>query len=649
MAELHENQIAFQAGDTAKANIAAPKDYMTDALHGLADVADAAAEHMVAVEDNLLDQSIRSQLKATEQAIDDAKSLDADYSELRERAIGEFNSILNGASDAAKARYLKRYPTVMRDTIMLIDAKIATKVGNQIYTRLSNEVPRLSSEIITSPVEQQEALYNDAMILLNNPNLTLEQVESLTSKFRSQVDNGRVQIALASRDWNTARLLLDNPETTASISAPERAAFYSAMKSGIEKEQKEIADKLKLEKEAKDGNKKAQLTSVVLDTYKTMIDSGRYADAEAFRSDVFSGRPIITPDGYVLGSTNGWGAEFQSELSSKMASIAKNDPNMASQKAVVQTKYNDIIRPALNSEGKIDVASVDQKMYARLSDMAQNKYEYNYMLDDKTREQIAEMIAKYPDAAMEAFAPIDMFSKVPVTTTRPGTRRSYEGVSPIGNTMPIVNQYINDTVLSKSTPTWAGAEAANAKRSVRESLAVLKSRGFMSGVEEGTRAYGIYAMLVGMSATDQSVTKSFDNVGIKNVPSTVVMSAVLRTVGELQAAGLADDTPTLENLQSDFNRVYELAVGYQNRPDEDTKKLQDSLFNFAMSATIYPKDVSVTDYRNATRETDLDKKGQVLYPDYEFYNAFNALPEYSKDERQKTVRKIRDELSGAKK
>lgn len=651
MAELHANQIAFQAGDTAKANIAAPKDYMSDALRGLADVADSAAEHMVALEDNLLDQSIRSQLKATKKMIDDAKSLDADYSELRNQAIGEFNSILNGAPEAARRRYLQRYPTVMRDTIMLIDAEIATKVGDQIYTRLNNEIPRMSSEIITSAPEMQEALYNESMALLNNPNLSIAQVENLTQQFRSQVDKGRVLTAISGGDWKTARLLLDNPEATASISAPERASMYNSLAAGMKREQEELAEKFKLEKEAKEGSQKAVLQRVVLDTYKTMIDAGRYADAEAFRSDVFSGRPILAGDGTVLGSTNMWGAEFQSELSGKMSSIAKNDPNMSTRKAVTQSEYFDIVRPALNKDGNIDVAMVTPEIYNNAERFRQNKYTMNYLLDENQRDQLTEMASAYPAAAVEAFAPVDAFGAVKLSVREPRAKKFHEGVSPIGNTVPVVDKYISGKMsglpLSIRSAYPVGEEAA-AKQSVAESLQALKERGFMAGVKDGTRAYAVYANLVGLASTDESsVQQSLINAGFGSVPIDVVMSAVLRTVGELQGARLADDNPTSADIQSDFNRVYELATGRQNNPDENTKKIQDGLFNFALAATLHPDDVSVRTYRNSLKIEDKGEKGGLLYPDYEFYNAFNALPagdEKYQKERRESVTETRKKL-----
>lgn len=648
MAELHANQIAFQAGKTSKAKFAAPQEnnIIGDALLGFADLANRAAEEIVKVEDNLLTQRLRSQMASGLQEIDDAKSLDADYSEVRNKVIGEFNNIIDGASEPAKRRLLQQYPTIREDMILAADAKVATKTGNQIFERLKNEIPRMSSEITTAPVDMQKQLYDSSMALLNNPNLSISQVEQLTSMFRGQVDNGLVLSAMAQNDWTTARQLLDNPEVTASLSAPDRMRYLLEIERGMKEEQKLMAEM----ETKKDSGQKERLQSEILQTYYNLLNVQKDPQsAELFRQQVFDGTPILDKQGNVMGSTAGWPAELVIGLTDKMEKIAKADPQLAYKKKIAQSEFNDITRPLLDKNGNIDIAKLTPDVYANMKKMKDDRYAFNYLLTDTMQTALNE-IDNYPAAVRESYIPTDQFAMVPVVRSdNPGGYIENIHVSPIGNTAELMQKYIDTYGAGTMTPSGMLEQDKQTKTSVASALAEVRKRGFLTNVQDGTRAGALAALLIGVVSTDnQSAQKSLENQGIINVSTDNVISAVLQTIGELQNARLANDDASGEAFQEDYNRVYQLSVGYPNRPTEEQKKIQNGVMAFALSATLYPKSVDTYKYKNSSVDIfkDVDKDKNVLYPQIELRRAFNVVPntvpekllEQAQKDREKAVK-----------
>lgn len=110
MAELHSNQIAFAAPDTAKASLARETDYITPALQAMSQTIENAAIQRAREDDVALASKVKSAMVAGEQDMRLDDSINGDYAPIKNKALDRYQVAFEGAPASAVRRYRSQNP-----------------------------------------------------------------------------------------------------------------------------------------------------------------------------------------------------------------------------------------------------------------------------------------------------------------------------------------------------------------------------------------------------------------------------------------------------------------------------------------------------------------------------------------------------------
>lgn len=596
---LHNNQIQFSAPRPTHVQFAERTNETAGAVKALGDLVIAGVEAKMRTDDELL----ASRLKTAEQAgldlIENAKELDADYEAYGDQAMQAFKSELDSASEDARTRFLRRNPTVLENYQLRVDAAVALKTSNQVYNRLKLEIPRLSSTVLNAPKEKQEQELKTAMSILQNPSLSVEQVDSLTYTLRQQVDAGLVETAILHEDWDTALKLLDNEDTTYTLSAPQRLQYKKEILREIESARKKAAEEA--EKRAKgtsdaDKAKKEQeeyIENTALETYAQLLRQGRADDAESFRQDVMRGNNIRSKDGTVIGSTASLSATKMIELGADMKTLRKKWETSDESTALVRASYRETMRPMLDEEGELDRSKMNDSIYYDLQSMYNNRDMFNNMLSEQQQEQLLDFKAGYLESQAEDLFPAN---KYPTGEILLLDGQRYATTHPLGNISQAIAVYsgswqpedIADTLQLKDTGVgnlYALTETYNERHKD-------------SKLEQGTRGQALLFATVGLGGTSATgIKQSLYSAGAKNADKLDLMEAFIMRKEQLDRAGLLESTNvSTADIVEDIQNMLVYINGFSQPFTESQNLTHSGIAELTINAMKNPKKFKTTGF-----------------------------------------------------
>lgn len=577
---LHSNQIQFSATRPIHVQFDQEQNTVAQAAQALTDVVVRGMEAKAQVDDELLSSRLKTAEQAGLDLIENAKETDADYSVYANQAIQGFVSELDSAPEDVRTRFLRRNPTAVEDYTLRVDASVALKTGNQIYNQLDKEVNRLASTVLNAPESQRASLFNSGLAILNNPALSSIQLDNLTYKYRNQVEEGLLNSAILTEDYDTAFKMIDDVEQTSTLSAVERLKYkqdinntiakkqeaeLKAKEEAIEKENKrkeaeiarlekayELADKertrkeqleekakAKAEKEAKE--RKETLSAYITETYADLRRKGDLQGAETFRENVLYGRPVIGDNGQEFGSISMLSAEDVASIESKFKQIQSftEDPTMRAQ-AIVRAKS--ALRPLLTEDidgVKYDKAKMNDSIFYDLMSIKSDRETWNNLLSDEYRTEIERLINGYAAITAESLLPFDLF---PSTAIIQDPKSFYKG-APLGDIGEIIRR--QEQRLAGTLGGSANVKAA----AQRLDIATDKyNEDFEDEIKPGTRGQALLFSVIGLASTDSSgVSASLKRAGaIKGTNESlseafIIHKEALRRIGALDSTDFTED------------------------------------------------------------------------------------------------------------
>ena len=223
MAELHSNQIAFSAPETAKANLAVGQDYISPALNAAAETIEAAAIQRAREDDVALASKVKSAMVAGEQDMRIGDSINGDYSELKNKALDRYQVAFEGAPASAIARYRQQNPNELDDYEAGLTVIEAQRSIASADIRIKKEMPRWASAVALGQMSWEDAVA--ALHVMGGEFMTSDSYEAYTFDLRSDIDRFQVASYQSGNIQDNLKLIeyLKDPNKFKTLTASERA------------------------------------------------------------------------------------------------------------------------------------------------------------------------------------------------------------------------------------------------------------------------------------------------------------------------------------------------------------------------------------------------------------------------------------------
>lgn len=223
MAELHSNQIAFSAPETAKANLAVGQDYISPALQAAAETIETAAIQRAREDDVALASKVKSAMVAGEQDLRMGDSINGDYSALKNKALDRYQVAFEGAPASAIARYRQQNPNELDDYETGLTAIEAQRSIASADIRIKKEMPQWASAVALGQMSWEDAVA--ALHVMGGEFMTADKYEGYTFDLRSDIDRFQVAAYQSGTLQDNLKLVEDlkDPNKFETLTATERA------------------------------------------------------------------------------------------------------------------------------------------------------------------------------------------------------------------------------------------------------------------------------------------------------------------------------------------------------------------------------------------------------------------------------------------
>lgn len=283
MAELHSNQIAFSAPETAKANLAVGQDYISPALNAAAETIEAAAIQRAREDDVALASKVKSAMVAGEQDMRIGDSINGDYSALKNKALDRYQVAFEGAPASAIARYRQQNPNELDDYeagLTVIEARRSIASAD---IRIKKEMPKWASAVALGQMSWEDAVA--ALHVMGGEFMTADSYEAYTFDLRSDIDRFQVASYQSGNIQDNLKLIeyLKDPNKFKTLTATERAKAKADAQTKIDS-----ILKAQLKDDEKDPTYKA-IRDDIINSAEYWSQIGDTDQLDLFKRDVLSG------------------------------------------------------------------------------------------------------------------------------------------------------------------------------------------------------------------------------------------------------------------------------------------------------------------------------------------------------------------------
>lgn len=233
MAELHPNQIPYEAPEPALANFAAPRDYISQPLARMAKVIEDTVEFNMKLDDVSLAAKVKANKAAGIQNIRNGDAVGGDYTALKNDALALYQVSFEGASPSAVKRYMRMNPNELQEYELEVEAVTAEKENKAADVRIRKEMSNITSRVALGQISWTDAV--KMLHVMGGDKITSDQYEAYTAQMRSDIDNYQAAMYL-SGDMQSQMIALEkaaDPNEWTSMSATDRAKIKTQAQNNI--------------------------------------------------------------------------------------------------------------------------------------------------------------------------------------------------------------------------------------------------------------------------------------------------------------------------------------------------------------------------------------------------------------------------------
>ena len=405
MPQLHANQIQWSAPEAQKVSLAKPDySYLAGALDNLANAGNAIADSERKRLDDALVNDMNEQLNLANQDIENARSADADFDSLGEKALSRFQATLGMYDEATRRRFLEANPHYLDNTQLAISEKILTRKRDIFEADVENSIPLWTSQAmkIGTPQARQDVIHK---IQDRLGNISYETtVENFIFKANQIMDNATIATLInkgTAESLKEAETFIKNPETNVTIDGYKRVAWAQQIREGYKQ-----LEKLKNASED-------PASSNLLEIYSSASRLGYTTAADSlYKQIVNTDNPIIEVPQQLVGVKDEKGNPIpvyidvhelsslqRADLGLKLKKYKDLNPNAAYEEAKYVNAVNDAVADyTMAAENK---SSKQDEAVSLLSNLISDTTFFNG-LPEGTRVRVAEIREKHIAAQAEA-------------------------------------------------------------------------------------------------------------------------------------------------------------------------------------------------------------------------------------------------------
>ena len=243
MAELHPNQIPYEAPEPVMANLAMPRDYISQPLARMARVIEDTVEFNMKLDDVKLAAKVKANKAAGIQNIETGDAVGGDYTALKNDALALYQVSFEGASPSAVKRYMRMNPNELQEYELEVEAVTAEKENKAADVRIRKEMSNITSRVALGQISWTDAV--KMLHVMGGDKITSDQYEAYTAEMRADIDNYQAAMYL-SGDMQSQMTALEkaaDPNEWTTMSATDRAKIKSQAQNNINDMLKELAEK----------------------------------------------------------------------------------------------------------------------------------------------------------------------------------------------------------------------------------------------------------------------------------------------------------------------------------------------------------------------------------------------------------------------
>ena len=270
MAELHPNQIPYEAPEPAMINLVSPKDYISSQLRNMAGLIEDAAEFQMKLDDVKLAAKVKANMAEGIQNIKNGDAIAGDYTALKNDALALYQRSFEGAPKSAINRYMRQNPEELKEYELRVEAIVAEKENKAADVRIRKELNNIASRVALGQLSWTDAV--NMLHVMGGDKINSEQYEAYTEEMRSEIDRYQLTMYLSGDMQSnlTALEKLQDPNTWDSLSPTDRANAKARAQSNID----QMLAAMAKEKEKDDGEPYKTIENSILNSAYMWRDLG---------------------------------------------------------------------------------------------------------------------------------------------------------------------------------------------------------------------------------------------------------------------------------------------------------------------------------------------------------------------------------------
>lgn len=247
MAELHRNQIQWQAPDPVHAQIARRDDILAPQIRALGDEAIALADTVDRINDVEFASNLKQTSAAMLQNLKNVQRTDNNYEGVKQEWLSKLQDVYMSAPESARIRFARENPNFMDEAVLSADKLIIEKQQRYETVRIGNLIPQMASNVTEGLSSYETERNNLQSMVANLPN---EIAEQYMFNFDDAIIKDKIDDLISAHRFQDALDMLDDVKGSYTLDPAYRNTKRNVIQNSITQiraEQQRELDRLQKE------------------------------------------------------------------------------------------------------------------------------------------------------------------------------------------------------------------------------------------------------------------------------------------------------------------------------------------------------------------------------------------------------------------
>lgn len=393
MAELHRNQVGWQAAEPVHVNLATKRDFIAQETQNLSELMNRFAGIKADIDDTAAAADMDLAAREAAAELSKEEPSDNNYDRAKQKFYGKINGALNALPADARNRFLRDNPDYMARQELNMNEIIFEKQQKFTQNKITLTIPKIASRVMAGELPYEQARKEIEKMVANTNNVfadnalygfdhdvTVANLTNMLMKGRYTDVINYVSRVTAENEKGETGVILDT------LSPDERLTFIKTAKQMMEAEAEERQKALN---SITTSGGTMDVKSALLDTAYATLDKDDSSAAEFLDALGDVRKTVTLKDGTEVSMAD-VDPSIRREVKTALLSKAREDDLWRQRAAEATSEVNSIITTYMRST--VDDTNISQQSYVQLLEI-QNSHKYEY-LPDATKDELDQIIAE---------------------------------------------------------------------------------------------------------------------------------------------------------------------------------------------------------------------------------------------------------------